>query len=54
MSDTNKRKEVDPGDSVPEGVAPLEPPALSEEEQKVKEKLEQIGNKPKPKGPPDS
>ena len=33
----------DPGDSVPPGVAPRFPPALTEEDRKVKRKLEELG-----------
>ncbi|MFC7737867.1 hypothetical protein ACFQX4_18990 [Roseomonas sp. GCM10028921] len=33
----------DPGDSVPPGVAPLEPAPLSAEDKKVKRKLEELG-----------
>jgi hypothetical protein len=34
----------DPGDSVPSGVAPVSPVPLTEEDRKVKRKLEQLGS----------
>ncbi len=34
---------VDPGDAVPEGVAPKDPPPPSEEDLRVKRKLERLG-----------
>ena len=40
------RGEIDPGDSVPPGVAPLEPAPLTEEEKRV---LERLRNLPKGK-----
>lgn len=33
---------IDPGDAVPEGVAPLEPAPLTEEEKRVLEKLRNL------------
>ena len=36
--------EHDPGDAVPPGVAVQEPEKLSEEDEKVKEKLEHLGD----------
>ncbi|HWX46608.1 MAG TPA: hypothetical protein VNZ61_00960 [Roseomonas sp.] len=35
----------DPGDAVPEGVAPTSPPPPSDEDLKVKRKLEEMGRK---------
>lgn len=35
--------EHDPGDSVPPGVAPKYPPPLTEEDRRVKRKLERLG-----------
>ncbi len=37
-------KEHDPGDAVPPGVAVQTPEALSEEDKKVQEKLEHLGD----------
>jgi len=34
----------DPGDSVPPGVAPKYPPPLTEEDRRVKRKLEHLGD----------
>jgi hypothetical protein len=34
----------DPGDSVPPGVAPISPVPLTEEDRKVKRKLERLGH----------
>ncbi|MCR0985245.1 hypothetical protein [Roseomonas populi] len=43
----------DPGDSVPPGVAPVSPVPLTEEDRKVKRKLEQLGGgKPVERGQP--
>ncbi|HWL79469.1 MAG TPA: hypothetical protein VNR89_00810 [Roseomonas sp.] len=43
----------DPGDSVPEGVAPASPPpAPSAEDLKVKRKLEDLARKPGDTAPP--
>ncbi|WP_160937351.1 hypothetical protein [Teichococcus coralli] len=36
----------DPGDAVPEGVAPESPPPPGAEDLKVKHKLEELGRKP--------
>ena len=42
----------DPGDSVPPGVAPVNPVPLTDEERKVKQKLEELGGgKPVEHGP---
>ncbi|MBP0495662.1 hypothetical protein [Roseomonas indoligenes] len=42
----------DPGDSVPPGVAPVNPVPLTEEDLKVKRKLEELGGgKPIERGP---
>ncbi|MBI0537838.1 hypothetical protein D9599_19955 [Roseomonas sp. KE2513] len=41
-------KDHDPGDSVPPGVAPKYPPPLTEEDQRVKRKLEQLGGGSRP------
>ncbi|WP_043830239.1 hypothetical protein [Muricoccus aerilatus] len=38
-----REKDHDPGDSVPPGVAPKYPPPLTEEDLRVKRKLEQLG-----------
>ena len=48
MTEDQPRDTVDPGDSVPEGVAPLEPPELTEEERRVKEKLERLPEERQP------
>lgn len=50
MSDERNERTVDPGDAVPEGVAPKYPPPLSEEELRVKRKLEQLGEERKGAG----
>jgi hypothetical protein len=36
---------IDPGDAVPEGVAPEEPAPLTEEEKRVLEKLRNLGRR---------
>jgi hypothetical protein len=38
----HRPREVDPGDAVPEGVAPAEPVPLTEEDRRVKAKLERL------------
>lgn len=48
MTEERLRDEVDPGDAVPEGVAPRDPPPLTEEERRVKEKLERLPEERKP------
>ena len=40
----------DPGDAVPPGVAPIEPVALTEEDEKVLEQLELLGDPDDEKG----
>jgi hypothetical protein len=50
MSDRNEGQDIDPGDSVPDGVAPKYPPPRTEEDRRVKEKLERLGETPEPEG----
>lgn len=47
--DPEHEHEHDPGDSVPPGVAPKDPPPLTEEDRRVKRKLEQLGGGAGPK-----
>lgn len=41
-------EELDPGDAVPEGVAPRDPLPLTEEKRRAKEKLDRLSEERKP------
>jgi hypothetical protein len=43
MAGKGDERSVDPGDAVPEGVAPKDPPPPSDDDLRVKRKLERLG-----------
>lgn len=51
QDDLDPRRNRDPGDSVPEGVAVQEPAPLSEQDKAIKRRLEELGQaRPKEEG----